>query len=124
MCICEFCHTEYTPRPQVKKPRACAKCQPLRQDANEKAWKDKNVGLYNGEYHRVRRSGRTRKLRSKVEGWLRCMEVGGTLLGVSAFQTETRAELASAFLKFLSRLGISHANKFWPSEIASHPASF
>ena len=124
MCICEFCHTEYTPRPQVKKPRACTECQELRQAANEKAWKDKNVGLYDGEYHRVRRSGRIRKLRAKIENWIRCMEVGGRLLGVPAFLRENRAELASAFLKFLSRLGITHANKFWPLEIASHPARF
>jgi hypothetical protein len=124
MCICEFCHTDYAPRPQVKKPRACTKCQALRQAANEKSWKDKNVGLYDSEYHRVRRNGRMKRLRSKVEGWIRCMEVGGTLLGVSTFQTETRSELAAAFLKFLSRLGITHANKFWPLEIASDSASF
>ena len=35
MQICEFCHTEFIPRPQIKKPRACSHsaCQKKRQRA-------------------------------------------------------------------------------------------
>ena len=124
MDICEFCHTQYHSRPQVKKPRACPRCQKRRQQANEKAWKQRNLGLYDGEYHRAQREVRLRKLRLKIEAWIRCMEVGGTFLGVAAFAATMRDELVSTLLKLIAGLGFRRANKFWPIEIPNQMAGF
>jgi len=123
MCTCEFCNSEFSPRPQVKKPRACPNCQRLRQRANEKAWREKNLGCYDGKYHSAKRDGRKAAIQEKVTDLLRCIEVGGTLLGVP-FTKEIRDSFQGIFLKFMFTLGIRIVNKVWPVEIPSPIAMF
>lgn len=117
MCTCEFCSTEFEPRPQVKNPKACQDCQKARQRANEKAWRNKHLGIYNGKYHQVKRECRKAALKTKVKDLVKCVEVGGTLLGL-IITKEIRESLGDILLKFLSCLGIRYANKFWPLEIS------
>ena len=118
MCTCEFCNTEFTPRPQVKKPRACSNCQKLRQKANEKSWRTKHLGIYDRKYHRIKREVRQSEIRTKAKDVIRCIKVGGTLLGVNLSE-EIQQSMNELFLKFLSDLGIRRANKFWPVTIPS-----
>jgi len=111
---CEFCPTEYEPRPQVKNPRACpnAKCQQKRQGTNEKAWRERHTHLSGGEYHRVRRKQRRRKLEAIAVLILKCLEVGARFLN----QRLDREGLSVFFTEFLSELGIRRANKLWRSD--------
>ena len=67
MCTCEFCNTEFEPRPQVKNPRACSNCQNARQRANEKEWRNRHLGLYDGKYHQVKRESRNAAIKTKVK---------------------------------------------------------
>jgi transposase-like protein len=110
MCICEFCHQEYPPRPQVKKPRACPKCQKQRQQANEKAWKEKHIGLYDGKYHRIQREQRRRVLQATIAAIRKCLEVGNRFLNLSVVVEELMMELSD----FIFSMGVRRANKFWP----------
>ena len=123
MCTCEFCNTEFTPRPQVKNPRACTNCQKTRQRANEKSWRNTSLGLYDGKYHQVKRECRKVEIQTKVQDLVRCIEVGGTLLGL-ALTKEIQASFQEFFLKFLINLGIRRANKFWPLKILSPNGMF
>jgi len=116
MHTCEFCSTEFKPRPQVKRPRACQNCQKLRQSANEKAWRSQHLGLYDGKYHSIKRNDRRKLILDKIKDLIRCLSVGGTLLGLS-FSEEVRALFVDTFFKFFWSLGIKHANKFWPHQI-------
>ena len=118
MCTCEFCNTEFTPRPQVKNPRACSNCQKLRQRSNEKSWRTKHLGIYDSKYHKAKRAVRQLAIRTKVKDVIRCIKVGGTLLGLNLSE-EIQQSMIDLFFKFLSDLGIRHANKFWPVAISS-----
>jgi len=111
LCRCEFCHTEYRPRPQVKNPRACNNhlCQKKRQLANEREWRERHKDLADKEYHRVRREQRRRKLQAISDSILKCLEVGSQFLNRSV----DRAALSDIFTAFLFELGIRRANKFW-----------
>ena len=123
MCTCEFCNTEFEPRPQVKNPRACSNCQNARQRANEKEWRNRHLGLYDGKYHQVKRESRNAAIKTKVKDLIKCVEVGGTLLGI-AITKEIQESFGDILLKFLFGLGIRRANKFWPLEIPSHNGMF
>jgi hypothetical protein len=118
MCTCEFCNTEFEPRPQVKNPRACSNCQKARQRANEKSWRNKHLGLYDGKYHQVKRECRKAAIKTKVKDLIKCVEVGGTLLGI-AITKEIQESFCDIFLKFFASLGIRRANKVWPLKIPS-----
>lgn len=109
---CEFCHTEYTPHPQVKKPRACSNCQKLRQRENEKAWKQKNLGLYDGKYHRHQRKERLDEIKSRIKHLVRCIEVGSTLLGI-IFSNSSRDEFMNWLVPAVLGVGTRRANKLW-----------
>ncbi len=107
---CEFCHSQFKPRPQVKSPRACGKqeCQRERQRENEKAWHSRNPGIYDGKYHSVKRRERLQELR-KIAGRLKeCLAVGATMLGV----TVDEGQILLILERFLLGLGIRTANKF------------
>lgn len=115
LCRCEFCHTEFEPRAQVKKPRACPNnlCQQSRQRANEKSWREKHTHLSSKEYHRIRRKQRIRKLKNVAESILKCLEVGAEFLN----QTIDRNAFSDFLITFISELGIRRANKFWLEQI-------
>jgi hypothetical protein len=123
MCTCEFCNTEFEPRPQVKIPKACKDCQKARQRANEKAWRNKHLGIYDGKYYQVKRESRKAKIKMKVKDLIKCVEVGGTLLGI-AITKEIQESFCDILLKFLIGIGIRRANKFWALEIPSSVGHF
>ena len=112
MHSCEFCLTEYVPCPQVKKPRACSNCQKRRQRENEKAWKQKNLGLYDGKYHRDQRDERKGEVKARIEQLVRCIEVGSTILG-TVFSDDSRAEFKNWLLIAVLGVGTRRANKLW-----------
>ena len=109
---CEFCHTEYTPCPQVKKPRACSNCQKARQRENEKAWQQRNLGLHDGKYHRRLRKERKDEIKSRIKHLVRCIEVGSTLLG-TIFSDSSRDEFIDWIVPAILRVGTRRANKLW-----------
>lgn len=107
---CEFCFSQFTPRPQVKNARACGKrgCQQARQKSNEKAWHAKNPGLYDGKYHQVQRISRIRRIREVAHKFSNCLKTGATMLGVHI----EGADIFGLLLSFFSDLGIRSTNKF------------
>lgn len=114
---CEFCHTQFCQRPQVVNPRACSNCQDARQRANEKVWKQKNKGLYDGKYHRHQRDKRSKEIKLRIEQLVRCIEVGSTLLG-AIFSDESRDEFKNWLLVAVLGVGTRRANKLWCLGIA------
>lgn len=111
---CEFCHTEFNPRPQVKSPRACPACQGVRQRDNEYNWRKRNPKYSSAEYHELRRNQRNEKLQAIAQALSKCIRVGKELAGVKV----EMAELGAALTEFLIGLGIRRVNKFWVSELA------
>lgn len=110
MYKCEFCHAMFVARPQVKRPRACQKCQKRRQLDNQKTWRIKNKGLEGmGAYFKVWRESRGQRIRQWVERLMRCLGTGGMFHGEKLNTDAIRAVL----LKFISALGIRAANKLW-----------
>src|SRR4051812_33789276 len=108
MHMCEFCHTEYKSRPQVKRPRACTSCQRQRQRTNEKDWRNRNPRYSDPAYHKVCREQRFKKLNEVVTILSSCLKVGKTFLGL-----DIAMDLVSGALgEFLFALGIRRVNKF------------
>lgn len=122
MHTCEFCLTEYVPCPQVKNPRACSNCQKLRQRANEKAWRLKNLGLYGGQFHHDQRKERKTEVETRITRLVRCIDVGSTLLGV-AFADDSREAFKKWLLHSVLDAGTRRANKLWCLGIARIPAT-
>ena len=111
MHYCEFCHIQFTPRNQVKNPRACVteKCQTLRQRDNEKTWKQKHLDQYDKEYHEIQRDKRTREIEDILKSLLECLRAGARFLDKKIeFQNFT-----AIFSDFIFKLGIRKINKFW-----------
>ena len=111
---CEFCNDIFKPRPQVKNPRACDKpeCQQKRQSLNEKEWREKNQGLYDGKYHSVKRVERKKTLDKLSDQVFQCIKVGKEFLN-----QKLNLELVNVFLvDFFHNLGIRCANKLWSLE--------
>lgn len=110
---CEFCHSKFTPRPQVKNARACGKkvCQKARQKANEEAWHSRNPGIYDAKYHQVKRRDRLRRMSEIVTRFSKCLETGATLLGE---EFELKA-IAILLTRFFLKLGIRFTNKLCKS---------
>ncbi len=111
---CEFCHIEFSPRPQVKNPRACKldQCQAQRQRSNEKAWKERHSNEYDKEYHSIQRDKRLKAIEKVLESILKCFEVGSKLTGKNIHIDDFKAYFAT----FIFRLGIRRINKFWNNE--------
>lgn len=110
-CICEFCKEEFTPRAQVKNPRACCKksCQRKRQKINEKEWRDRNKGLYDKKYHNVMKQKRIEKLREYSKKLIKLIEIGQ-----SYFDEALRIENFKDYIfKFFIKLGIRKVKKLW-----------
>ena len=108
MRTCEFCHTDFKPRPQVKKPRACANCQGKRQRSNEYDWRLRNPQYSSGEYHELMREKRKRWLKEAAERLLKCVEVGRNFLGVS-FSIDG---MEIVLTEFLTSLGTRRLNVY------------
>jgi hypothetical protein len=104
---CEFCRTQYLSRPQVKKPRACGKCQPLRQRENERDWHAKH-GKFSDQYHRILRGERLKLIGRFVKDIIECLCVGQRLLGM-VMDLEKFSQILT---RFLSELGVRQINKF------------
>ena len=105
---CEFCGNQFFARPQVKCPRACNKCQSLRQRANEKAWHERHTH-FDDRYHSTRREQRIKRIKQFVLIIVECLRVGQRLMGVSIQLEVFSVNLAS----LLSELGVRRINKFW-----------
>ena len=111
---CEFCHTEYTPRPQVKKPRACADCQKPRQRDNEYRWRKANPRYSLPLYYEQWRKDRDKRLKTAVDALSKCIRIGKDMVGMNLEMDE----LGAALTEFLYTLGIRRVNKLWKSEMA------
>ena len=105
---CEFCRTEFLSRPQVKKPRACEKCQNHRQRANEREWHERHKH-FDDRYHRIRREQRLRAIEKLVHKLIECLTVGLRLSGV-VMELKIFSEILE---NVLVDLGVRRINKFW-----------
>ena len=107
---CEFCSRAFSPRPQVKNPRACNApvCQAARQRSNEKDWHSRQAEVYDADYHRLKRVGRGRRIQALAERLLACLRTGALLLGADLDFGAIGRELHLIFF----RLGIRRLNKF------------
>ena len=113
-CICEFCKEEFSPRPQVKNPRACNKksCQIKRQKINEKEWRERNQGLYNKKYHNIMKQKRINKLKEYSDKLLKLIKIGQTYLDM-----KLKIENISNYIfHFFLKLGIRKVKKFWDQD--------
>ena len=106
---CEFCHVMFEGRPQVKRPRACGECQQERQRENEKAWHNRNKGLYDLKYHQIQKAERFKKLKAMAEQIFRFIEIGKSFLGTEI----DLGGLEELFQLFFISFGIRKINKFW-----------
>ena len=102
MCICEFCNINFQPRVQVKRPRACPRCQKKRQSANEKAWHERHPEYDDSEYHQIQKKQRMKRLGEMVGIIVECLRVGKDFLKHSFDLEKTRAFLSQ--FRFLSRI--------------------
>jgi hypothetical protein len=111
MCKCEFCNSYFTPRAQVKKPRACQKkeCQLKRQRANEKAWKEQQGDRFDAKYHNKKKQKRLSNLRDMAGNVIKCIETGLTFLGKSLNIEKMRGYITELFYT----LGSRRVNKLW-----------
>lgn len=109
MCTCEFCNSLFTPRPQVKHPRACKNCQRLRQYANERAWKGRNTDIYNKGYHAEKKQNREAVIIAIAEKLMVCLKAGVSFFGLNI----EPVKLGTHISKLLIRLGIREINKLW-----------
>ena len=109
MHTCEFCHTQFTPRSQVKTPRACNKdmCQRQRQRDNERSWRERHKHLEDKNYHQIRRHQRRKKIHDIGQLIFKCMAVGREFLGIPIYMENMRTH----FIDFLLELGIRRINK-------------
>ena len=107
MHVCEFCHTDYFCRPQVKTPRACQNCQVARQRANEREWRKLHTH-FDDRYHSIRREQRLRKIRALLAVLLECLRLGQRLLGMT-LKVDTFSEILE---ETLVDLGVRRINKF------------
>jgi len=104
---CEYCNATYTPREQVKRPRACnnSKCQKMRQADNERAWRSKNQGLYDNKYHQIKSSERHKNLSILIDIIIESLLTGFRFSGVSFSQDR------KIFFELFSTIGIRELNK-------------
>jgi len=107
MHCCEFCHTHFSCRPQVKNPRACSNCQVERQRTNEREWHEKHTH-FNDAYHGIRRKQREQKIFKLVSILIACLRVGQSLSGIKLDSEKFSKILEVRFLE----LGVRRINKF------------
>ena len=108
MVFCAFCHIQFQPRPQVKRPKACQGCQRARQRANEYDWRKRNPKYSDPAYHQIQRALRRKRLMAAAALLAQCVQVGKELLGLCI-----RVEELSALLsEMLLAIGVRRVNKF------------
>jgi len=114
-CHCEFCNDKFSPRAQVKNPRACNKrsCQNKRQRSNEKQWHSQNPEGADSMYHRVTKLTRIRELRKISQKIAELLITGARFAG---YHMES-FHFQSFVFEFFKHLGIRKVNKFWNFEI-------
>jgi hypothetical protein len=106
---CTFCHDIFNPRPQVKDPKACSKCQSLRRQANQKAWHFKNKTGFDSRYHKLQRELRNKQLQ----------EICNTLCGALRVGLQFQGKelnlplMEQLFFEFLQKFGLRRANNLW-----------
>lgn len=108
---CTICSESFTPRPQVKTPKACFEraCQAARQKANEISWRDRNREGSGGRYHSLQRSIRAKRLSEIVAQLLDCLKIGGRMKSF----TFDAGSFGEFLLAALIKLGTRACNKFW-----------
>lgn len=111
MCKCEFCHTSFCPRPQVKRPRACKDCQGLRQQANELDWRERNPNIFDEKYHAIKKKEREATLAEFSKLAVKYLSTGALLVGVSINIEKVGPKILELFLS----IGIREINKLWPA---------
>ncbi len=109
MHTCEFCNRSYSPRPQVKRPRACKYCQSQRQSSNEKAWRDRHLGLYDKKYHQIKKRKRIATVEAVASKATECLKAGLLFMGIRADVPSIGAYITKLFLS----IGIRKLNKLW-----------
>ncbi len=114
MCICEICKEEFTPRPQIKNPRACSKyaCQRERQRRNERDWREKNADLYDRIYHQIQKQKREEKMELILNTIMALLEVGQRFHRMYLNLSKARV----FFFEILKSLGLRRINKLWISK--------
>ena len=113
---CEFCSTQFEPRPQIKNPKACNKetCQRARQRQNENDWHQKHKDFYikNAKYHKEQRIERYRLIMQIINDLLDAM-----FSGFRFKKIQVNCELfKTLFHNFMCRIGIRKINKFYSAE--------
>ena len=111
MHICKYCNKTYQARPQVKRPKACPKCQKKRQKENELDWRNKNKGLYDASYHKNQRLKRIEKLKVLAVELIQAIIAGFTLKGVNI----NLLMFKKKFTLFFVELGIRNVKKLCPT---------
>ena len=113
MCICKYCNTSYSPRAQVKNPKACNKreCQEKRQRENEKNWHEKHNDLYskNKKYHQEKRVYRHERINEIIKLFMKALLAGLTFCN----EKIDRSTFDSLIINYFRDLGIRQINKFW-----------
>jgi hypothetical protein len=111
MLICSYCHSPFRPRPQVKNPRACARkaCQRSRQRDNEEAWRLRNMGRFDSQYHRDQRRQRMKHIQTAITAFLECLRIGAAI----SQATSKIVEMGELVRRFILELGVRRLNKFW-----------
>lgn len=109
MTLCQFCNKPFKARPQVKSPRACSKCQKLRQKMNEKEWRNNNPGKYDQQYHKKQRKIRHKALNTLCLKVIEYINIGSVYL---KGKIDT-GRLKPVITLFFRRLGIRNVKKFW-----------
>lgn len=106
---CTYCNVTYTPRAQVKNPVACnnSTCQKKRQRDNEKAWRQKNKGLYDNEYHKIKCAERYKNREKMIQKMVQLLIVGIRFSGAELTQDIDK------IYKIFMPIGIRQLNKLF-----------
>ena len=104
MVTCKFCGTEYSPRPQVKNPKACKKqsCQTLRQRSNEREWRSKNYFRFDGRYYRNWRKSINKRRNEFRNTLIEALSLGLKFREIRDFDID---QISEFFADFCNRLG-------------------
>jgi hypothetical protein len=110
MNTCEFCGSDYSPRRQVKNPRACRKrlCQSRRQTANEREWREKNDKRFGAGYFSCWRKRSFRRRLEVRQSLIEALRIGMSFLGRQIFDIGFLSEFITDFVR---SLGMRIVNK-------------
>lgn len=108
---CEFCSREFSPRPQIKHPRACsaAGCQQKRQRSNETSWLARHRDDYKRSYYEIQKKLRMVVMGEFIKRLLDCLKVGARMTSMPLDFGAIELFLAPIIFK----LGVRRTNKLW-----------